>query len=150
MNFFNLLASKITGSKMFGASTFVYQAKLFDKPRRTELEVRNAGDNVSTIMGTKLNDGVAIYGIAYDDNMITGLWYSAYLISKDPDAIITTESIGANEFTYDGETWYFSTKRTNTSNTTTYTDGIVIPYNAKKLSGKNAAIKILDYYFYKI
>ena len=134
---------------MFGASTFVYQAKLFDKPRRTEIEISNAGDFISSSMGTKLNDGVAIYGIGYDRSSTTGTWYSGYLISKDETASLTSNRSSASKFTYNGEVWYYTMFRT-TDSRDTFEDGIVAPYYSGKKYGSEAVMAILDYYFYKV
>ena len=148
MDFFYLLLSKIN-NKPFDIPAYLYSGLLNKTVEvRTELEIRNAGDLVSSSMGTKTNDGVVIYGIGYDKSSIGGIFYSGYLISKDKNAVLTSKTTYASSITYNNEEWYYSYYRT-TNARDTYEDGIIVPYYVGKLDGVNAVTAILDYYFMK-
>ncbi len=118
------------------------------KKVRDELEIHNADDKISSSMGTKTNDGMAIYGIGSEHHSFSGTWYTGYLISKDENAVLTSVVTSVSTVTYNEQTWYYSTYRT-TNAKSTYIDGIVNPYDAGSITGSAAVTAILDYYFYQ-
>lgn len=113
---------------------------------RHEIEIFSAGNIVSSSMGTKTNDGMAIYGIGYYKAAVGNIFNSGYLISKDPDAVLTANITKTSQITYNDTIWYYGYRET-TNDKSTYTDGVVSPYDAGKVDGTAAVKKILDYYF---
>jgi len=113
---------------------------------RHEFEISVAGDNVSSSMGTKTNNGVAIYGLGYDKGNLGGTFYSGYLISKNEKSVFTSNITTASTLTYNDEVWYYGIYRTN-NDKATYQDGVIVPYDVGNLYGATAVTEILNYYF---
>lgn len=108
----------------------------------------NAGDYVSSSMGTKTNDGKAYYGLKRTYDVVWGSWYAGYLVSNDKDAVLTDKITRAYEVTYNNETWYYSVNSDNPK--ASYENGDISPYyleNTSSASATEIVKSILDAYY---
>lgn len=97
MDFFNLLASKLTGSKIFGVSSFLYQAKMFNSPVSYAKELYeffgvSETDYPYCAVGILADGRTRVYFSKEPLNNSTSVPYTHYTLSYNSELVSVTDA----------------------------------------------------------